>query len=320
MLRDPIRRICSAHTFWRKASENNLVTTKARELPFADFVRYFMDSPTVIHNPYTHHLAAIGRDCAAYPADESVLLAAAKRNLAAFDFVGLCEEFTRSASLLCADLEWPLPAAMPHRNRSSSEERFDEIDSQTMKILRDRNRIDLELYSYAVELFHARDAGRAAGFSLAGSIERNHFVPYPAQASPRRRATVHSVTADWVGNASSIVLEIAVTFGVDAPIADLSLGVQITDAVETIVWGANTSSECLVLDYRPGRPCRAVFQMECALPPGLYFVTVALSEPHRLGFHDHWIDHATSFRVEPLREARSQYVRGMRLREFSSVA
>jgi hypothetical protein len=320
MLRDPIRRIFSAHTFWRIASEHNLVTTKARELPFADFVRYFMDSPTVIQNPYTHHLAAIGRDCAAYPADESALLATAKRNLAAFNFVGICEEFARSVNVLCAELGWHPPAAMPHKNRTSSGDRFGAIDAQTMQILRDRNRIDLELYEHAVHLFHAREAGASvSGIGLPESIEPNHFLPFPVPSNSSRRATVRSVSAEWVGNESSRMLEIAVAFETRVPIAELSLGIQVTDVAENIVWGANTSSECLELDYQPGHECRAAFLVECALPRGMYFVTVALHEPRKLGFHDHWIDHATSFTVAPPRVAPSQYVRGIRPQEFSSA-
>jgi hypothetical protein len=320
-LRDPIRRIFSAHTFWRIAAEHNLVTTKARELPFADFVRYFMDSPTVIQNPYTHHLAAIGRDCAAYPADESVLLATAKRNLAAFNFVGICEEFARSVNVLCAELGWRPPAAIPHKNLTSSGDRLGQIDAETMQILRDRNRIDLELYEYAVQLFHAREGamGSASGPGFPEGIEPNHFLPFPVPRHPSRRATVQSVSAEWVGNESSRMLEIAVAFETHVPIAELSLGIQVTDVPENIVWGANTSSECLELNYQAGHDCRAAFLVECLLPRGIYFVTVALREPRRFGFHDHWIDHATSFTVAPPRVAPSEYVRGIRLREFSSA-
>ena len=320
-LRDPIRRILSAHTFWRIAAEHNLVTTKARELPFADFVRYFMDSPTVIQNPYTHHLAAIGRDCAAYPADESVLLATAKRNLAAFNFVGICEEFARSVNVLCAELGWRPPAAIPHKNLTSSGDRLGQIDAETMQILRDRNRIDLELYEYAVQLFHAREGamGSASGPGFPEGIEPNHFLPFPVPRHPSRRATVQSVSAEWVGNESSRMLEIAVAFETHVPIAELSLGIQVTDVPENIVWGANTSSECLELNYQAGHDCRAAFLVECLLPRGIYFVTVALREPRRFGFHDHWIDHATSFTVAPPRVAPSEYVRGIRLREFSSA-
>jgi hypothetical protein len=320
LLRDPIRRIFSTYTFWRTEPENPW-TAKAKELPFADFVRYFMDSPAIVHNPYTHHLAAIGRDCGAYSADESALLAVAKRNLAAFNFVGICEEFSRSVSLLCAELGWRAPSLMPHQNRTASEDRFGGIDSQTMEILRDRNRIDLELYKFAVQLFHAREAGvgTASSSEFPDSVEPNHFVPFPAPYDPNRRATIQWVSAEWVGDESSRILEIAVAFKTRVPIAGLSLDIRVVDVAENIVWSTDTSSECLELDYEPGRDCRAAFLSECALPRGIYFVTVALSELRRIGFYDHWINHATSFMVAPPRLAPSRYVRGMRPQEFSSV-
>ena len=38
LLRDPIRRIISAYTYWRMATEENIVTSKAKELSFAGFI------------------------------------------------------------------------------------------------------------------------------------------------------------------------------------------------------------------------------------------------------------------------------------------
>jgi hypothetical protein len=323
LLREPIRRIFSTYTFWRTEPENPW-TAKAKELPFADFVRYFIDSPAIVCNPYTHHFAAIGRDCGAYPAGESALLGAAKRNLAAFNFVGICEEFAQSVSLLCAELGWRAPAATPHENRTASEDRFGGIDSQTMEILLDRNRVDLALYKYAVELFHAREHAREAGAGgLSGAefpdgVEPNHFVPCPA-SNPNRRAIVQSVSAEWAGDETSRMLEIAVTFTTRVPIAELSLDIRVVDMTENLVWSTDTSSSYLEIDYEPGRECRAAFLAECALPQGIYFVTVALAELRRIGFHDHWINHATSFTVASLRADESRYLRGIRLREFSSV-
>jgi hypothetical protein len=318
LLRDPIRRIFSAYTFWL-TERNDPVTDKARELPFGDFVRYFADSPAIIQNPYTHHLAALGRDCPAYPQDEYALLTAAKRNLAAFNFVGICEELGRSLHLLCAELGWRPPATTPHENRTSSGDRFGGIDPQTMQTLRDRNRLDLELYEYAVQLFNAREAGLAAPSGVPGSVEPNHFVPFPVPCNAHRRAMVQAVSAEWVGDEFSRTLEVAVVFKTHVPIAELSLGIQFTSATGDIVWGTNTSIAYLELNYEPGLDCRAAYTMECVLPQEIYFVTVALSEPRRRGFHDHWIDRATSFTVAPTRSARSRYLRGVLLREFSSV-
>ena len=320
LLRDPIRRIFSAYTFWRIAREQNVTTAKARELSFSEFVRYFIDSPTVIHNPYTHHLASIGRDCPGYSGDAAALLSAAKNNLAAFDFVGICEELERSVRLLCAELGWRNPDTVPHQNRSASEASFGEIEGQMLDILRDRTQLDMELYEYAVQILHAREnAAAKSNIGLPRLVEPNRFVPIPAPSKVDRRSLIQSVTATWAPGDSTRMLEIAVNFTTAAPLAELSLGVQVNDAAGNIVWGTSTEHECLELVHQPGMSCLAVFLVECDLPEGLYFVTVALSEPRRLGFHEHWIDHAALFTVEPARVARSPYVRGMRSREFRST-
>jgi len=319
LLREPIHRIFSTYSYWRTQPHSPL-TAKAKELSFADFVRYFADSPAVIHNPYTHLVAAVGRNCAAYPSDEDALLAAAKRNLAAFDFVGIFEEFERSVRLLCAQLGWRAPAAVPHENRTSSGDRFGGIDPQTMGILRDHNQLDLELYDYAVQLFNAREAGGAALASkFDANVEANRFAPFPLLSNSNRRAAIQSVSAQWVGGESSKLLEIAVGFKTNAAIAELSLNIQVTGKNGDMALNTSTWLECLELEHEPGRSCRAAFLVECELPEGLYFVTVALSEPRRFGFYEHWIDHATLFTVEPSRAARSRYVRRMLSQEFSSI-
>jgi hypothetical protein len=304
LLRDPIRRIFSAYTYWRMAPELNPVTSRAKELSFAEFVRYFIDSPVIVDNPYTHHFAGIGRDFPGYPADTSALLAAAQHNLAAFDFVGICEQFAESAQILCQELGWPLPATIPHENRTSSENAIGSIDRQTMDILRERNRLDLELYACALTRFRARKPAAA---------EPNRLLPYPEPYVPERRAIIHSVSAAWAPGEDSRVLELAVGFRTSLPIGELSLGVQVSDGAGRVVWGTSTSKENLDLRYEVNGNCHAAFVVQCELPQGRYFVTAALSEPCRLGFHDHWIDRATLFEVTPPRVGASPYVRGMML-------
>jgi hypothetical protein len=323
LLRDPIRRIVSAYTYWRLAAEHNAVTAKAKEVSFADFVRHFIDSPAIIQNPYTHHFAGIGRDFPRYPADASALLAAAKDNLAAFDFVGICEEFERSARLLCGELGWHLPMPIPHENRTSSEEKLGGIDPQTMEILRDCNRLDLELYAYGVDLFHARAAKNLDSAertpARAKPVEPNRLVPFPIPYTPDRRAVIRDVSARWVPGENSRMLELTVGFRANERIAGLSLGVQVNDPAGIVVWGTSTSNENLELNYETDCDCRAAFLVQCELPCGIYFVTAALSEPRRLGFHDHWIDRAAAFEVAPPQAAISTYVRGMMRQDFRST-
>ena len=323
LLRDPILRIVSAYTYWRMAAERNPVTSKAKELSFGDFVRYFIDSPAIVQNPYIYHFAGIGRDFPRYPADASSLLAAAKDNLAAFDFIGICEEFERSARLLCDELGWHLPTPIPHENRTSSGDTLGGIDPQTMEMLRDYNRLDLELYDYGVKLFHAREEmklGSAAALPVrARPVEANRIVPFPIPYAPERRAIIRSVSARWAPGEDSRILELDVRFQTNVRIADLSLGVQVNDAAGKVVWGTSTSNENLEFNYEPGCDCHATFFVQCELVCGIYFVTAALSEPRRLGFHDHWIDHAAIFEVAAPQAAVWPYVRGMMRQDFRST-
>jgi hypothetical protein len=320
LLRDPIKRIFSAYTFWRKATEHNFVTHKAKELAFTDFVSYFKDSPSIIHNTYTHHFAAIGRDFTGYSIDTAALLATAKHNLAAYDFVGICEELERSARLLCHELAWRAPAAIPHENRSSSETRFGEIGARTMEVLRDRNQLDSELYEYAIKLFRAREALAAKSQTVVPCpIEPNRFVPFPAPSKMDRSAIIRSVSAKWVPDEFSRTLQVIVIFTTIATTAELCLGVLVTDAEGSIVWGTNTAIDHLDLCYEVGSDSRATFLVDCELPAGVYSVAVALSEQRRLGFHEHWIDNAGLFTVSPSRVDGVRSVHSARLQQFWSI-
>ena len=63
LLRAPIRRIASLYNYWRSYPDQSAsAVVKAHELSFADFVRYYEESPDIICNPYTHHFAARGND------------------------------------------------------------------------------------------------------------------------------------------------------------------------------------------------------------------------------------------------------------------
>ncbi|HUK18809.1 MAG TPA: Wzt carbohydrate-binding domain-containing protein [Bryobacteraceae bacterium] len=314
ILREPLRRIFSSYAFWRTLPDLTDMTSAAKQLPFSDFVRYFKDSPAVVLNPYTHYFAAISRDYPGYAADAQALLSAAKDNLAAFNFIGICEEFERSAHLLCSELGWRAPAEMPFENRTMSGDRFDRIDHATKQILRDSNQLDLELYEYAVEIFHARAAASAP------PLEANRFVPFLLPHHANRSAMIQSVSAEWDPNESSRRLAIGVLFRTCAPLPELSVGVEVSDAAGHIVWGANTAHECLRLDCAAGGSSQATFVVECALPRGMYFVAAALSEPRRLGYHHHWVDRASFFTVDPPRASRSRYQQGLQLREFWSAA
>lgn len=325
LLRDPIRTIVSTYVFWRRASIENPGILKAKQLPFRDFVRYFADSPALIHNRFTYHLAALDRDAPGHPADEQLLLAAAKHNLAAFDFVGISEEFGRSARLLCDELGWKVPEQMPYENRSHSEEELPGIDEETMQALRDCNRLDYELYAYGLSLFRELER-RAQNVQTpkrpdwrSAVVERNRFVPFPVPYRPMRKARITEVRAEWISNPHSCLLEIAVRFYPRVRDAELGLGIAISDAAGNPVWGWNTDMGEVKLENEEGCEHEGVAILQFEAPAGNYFVTVALHNLRRLGFHEHWIDRAALFEVtgEGVNSARPCKVN---LREFRSKA
>ena len=303
LLREPIRKIYSTYTFWRQSPEVSSLTSKAKELSFADFVRYFEYHPQVILNPYTYHFAGFGTEILDNGATGPTLLAAAKHNLSAFDFIGICEEYEQSARLLCEELGWQLPEPIPHVNRTGSEEELDGIDRQTLEILHDRNQLDCQLYAYARTLFEARKRAHPRsvepGSEDAQPPKPKSFLPFPAPSKKEREARIESVSAAWLPDGDSQVLEVAVKFRTKVEIAGLILGLAFFDGAGNNVWGTNTLLEGIELRHKPHCDCHATFVVQCA-QAGIYSVTAAVHRPDRFGIHDHWLGRAASFEVAAL--------------------
>jgi hypothetical protein len=339
LLRHPIRMITSAYHFWRASPDQPDKDTRvmmAKVLSFSEFVRYFADSP-VIHDPYAHHFAVAGapKDTPC-PREEDTLLEMAKYNLAAFDFVGITEQFSASVSLLFEDLGWKCPATMPWENGSASEHLFDRIDPKTMDLLMERNRLDLELYEYGKMLFRQHCAQRnpdihnpAPSNHLANRTrifvqsrqritESNRFLSLPAEPMPARIAAIQWVSAVREPVEGAGKLNIAIGFRTEAKIENLVAGILITDMEKNCIWSTNTQIEKLEVKNGPNCNCSISFNLECDIPAGLYFVTVAVHDLRRFGFHYHWIDRATRFQVIGNGPEHTT-AGGIRLRGFQST-
>lgn len=311
-IRDPIRTIVSTYTFWRMIPELTELTRIAKRLSFPDFVSYFRDAPAIINNRFTYHFAALGRDSPLPLGDGSAVLAAAKRNLVAFDFVGISEEFERATRLLCSQVGWQLPLLIPHENRSPSEEEFLKVGRGTLQLLKDRNRLDQELHAFALELFSNRyrrvfgstDGHAPCGFPLFskplvnGSLptrERNSFILFPPPRSSDRRAIIENVTATWLAGKSSGQIELNVAFRTRVTFPDLVVGVAVYGPDGRRLWGTNTSLEQLPVHVEKQADCQVIFVLQFVAPPGRYSVTAALLDFSRVGTHEHWWDAAVFF-------------------------
>lgn len=313
LLRDPIRTIHSTYVYWRGVSENNPLVAKAKELSFADFVEYFYHT-SLITNPFRHYFAGASFSVSDNSLDGPRLLATAKHNLSIFNFVGICEEFERSARLLCRELGWQLPEQVPHENRSGSEREADNITPATMRILRERNQLDFELYAYAIKLMQKQERLSLSADEHRTEYPSQRFLPCPILSYSR--ASFQSVSAAWLPGTQSGVLEFAVTFRTRVHVPDLILGVAIFDEDGKNMWGTNTLLEGLKLQNESGCTCCAAFIVQCDAPPATYSVTVALHQLRLHDAHDHWLDHAAFFQVE--RNAGSVNGGSFKLLQFHS--
>jgi len=333
-LRHPIRTIVSAYEYGRTLERQyqNHAASMAKILSFSEYVRHFADYPAVIHNPYTYHFAVVPKDYPGSP-DECALLANAKRNLQAFDFVGITEEFFTSAKLLCDDLGWYCPTSEPHENQSGSHRAMDHIDAETMAILLEHNQLDIKLYEFALATLRERweHRGETLRWRASGRLPRsfNRWHPHGRESnlytilappcSPQRRASIRRVTASWIDGPGSGTLEISIGFRVESRIETLVAGIAVEDTSGRTVFGTNTAIEKVQVANSPGCDCRASFVLQCTLPQGIYFVTPALHDLRDLGYHYHWIDKAARFEVLADDPPPPSDLTGIRLHRFDSL-
>lgn len=92
----------------------------------------------------------------------------AKANLERFAFVGVADRFDESIVLLGRALDLGIA---PYQNRhvNSNRPTIDEISDEQRSLIEDRNRLDLELYAFATQLFE--NAVEAGGKDLAAGVE-----------------------------------------------------------------------------------------------------------------------------------------------------
>jgi hypothetical protein len=81
------------------------------------------------------------------------MLPVAKKNLREhFSVVGLTEEFDLSLLLMKGVFAWKIPFYL-RRNVTRQRPRKEEISEATLRVIRDYNKFDMELYDYGKSLF-----------------------------------------------------------------------------------------------------------------------------------------------------------------------
>jgi Galactose-3-O-sulfotransferase len=146
LLREPVARVLSAYYFVLRRPLNPLHRKLKRErLRIEDCLRLFPDR----QNLQCRFIAGVEHTAI----NDERLLEIAKENLArSFSVVGLSERFEESLMLMARTFAWEIPF---YENCRVAKTR-PEINPSTVEVIRDHNRLDLELYEFAKGLFQEK--------------------------------------------------------------------------------------------------------------------------------------------------------------------
>jgi len=143
MLRDPVPRALSAYYFILRRPLNPFHRKVKRErLGIEDCVRLFPQ-----RNNLQSRLIAGVKDTAI--ADERLLDMAKEHLIKSFSVVGISERFEESLMLIATTFDWEIPF---YKNCKVSKTQ-PQINPGTVEMIRDHNRLDVELYEFGKGLF-----------------------------------------------------------------------------------------------------------------------------------------------------------------------
>jgi Galactose-3-O-sulfotransferase len=144
MLRDPVARAISTYYFILRRPLNPLHRkVKGGGLTIEDCIQQFPQR----HNLQCRLIAGV-KDAVSI-GDERLLEMAKENLLKSFSVVGICERFEESLMLMATTFDWDIPF---YKNCKVSKTR-PQINPGTVEMIRDYNRLDVELYEFSQVLF-----------------------------------------------------------------------------------------------------------------------------------------------------------------------
>ncbi len=143
MLREPVARVLSAYYFVLRRPLNPLRRKLKKErLGIEDCLRLFPDR----QNSQCRFIAGVD----GLATGDERLLDIAKENLTrSFSVVGISERFEESLMLMASTFDWKVPF---YENYKVAKTR-PQIEPGTVEMIREHNRLDLELYDFGKHLF-----------------------------------------------------------------------------------------------------------------------------------------------------------------------
>ena len=165
ILREPIERLISYYYFVQREPEHYLhdyANTQGVTLK-----RYLESRVSLQTDNYqTRLISGIWTDVGYGECDQETL-ALAKHNLDEhFGVVGLTERFDETLLLLKRTFDWK-DVFYRRQNVTQDRPQRQELSAETLAVLREHNRLDLELYTYAETLFERQVRQQGASFPLA---------------------------------------------------------------------------------------------------------------------------------------------------------
>ncbi len=179
MLREPVARFFSAYYFLQRRPLHPMhrkVTTE--RIGVEDFIRLTPHR----QNLQCSLLAGVKNNGTC---DERILEQAKENLVKSFSVVGICERFEESLMLIAKTFDWNVPF---YENRKVSKTRPPAVDPAAIEMIREHNRLDLELYDFGKNLFaenlrHKETAVRE-GLSVL------HSLPKPGSVENLYNSTV----------------------------------------------------------------------------------------------------------------------------------
>ncbi len=169
MLREPVSRVIS-HYYYSKRQPGHFLYEEIvhRKMSLENFIF----STTENDNGQTRALAGISdvysdlKKEQIFPFGEcnSRVLETAKKNLNVFAVVGLLERFEETLILMKRTLGWKLPPLYVKENISPNGFYKENIPKETLSLIRKYNKLDIELYRYATNLFEEKINQQDASF------------------------------------------------------------------------------------------------------------------------------------------------------------
>jgi hypothetical protein len=150
ILRNPVDRIISHYFYARRETKHYLYEEiKKKGVTLKQYIENQLSLE--LDNGQTRILAGIGWGCAFGDCTKEMLVEA-KKNLRFCEIVGITEEFDSFLSVLRKKWGWHIPE-FAHMNVSKDRLETEEVDEETLFLIKKYNGLDMELYQYAKSLF-----------------------------------------------------------------------------------------------------------------------------------------------------------------------